>query len=151
MSEIVERQMLYWNELLDRTRHNGNEIVGARGPYESTSNELLVNVGGGTGVDLRAWTDRREGFVAVALYLRYEGKHEAYRSLEMQRSAIDSALGDQVSEWRRPGAGRPAGYVAIMRRYADPMDESDWEDQFGWLQAKLERFEVVFRPIVVNL
>ena len=151
MSEIVERQMRYWNEFLDQARHNGDEIVGARGPYKSTSNELLVNVGGGTGVDLRAWTDRREGFVAVALYLSYEGKHDAYRSLETKRVAIDSALGERGTEWREPGVGRPAGYVTIMRRYADPMDESDWGDQFEWLQAKLERFNAVFGPIVVNL
>ena len=151
MSEIVERQMRYWNEFLAGARRSGNEIVGARGPYKSTSNELLVNVGGRSGVDLRAWTDRREGFVAVALYLRYEGKHNAYRSLEMQRLAIDAALGDQVSEWRQPGAGRPAGYVALMRRYADPVDESDWETQFVWLQEKLERFVAVFRPIVKRL
>ena len=38
-----------------------------------------------------------------------------------------------------------------MRRHADPMDESDWETQFVWLQEKLERFDAVFRPIVKRL
>ena len=87
----------------------------------------------------------------MALYLRYEGKHNAYRLLEMQRLAIDAALGDQVSEWQQPRAGRPAGYVAIMRRFANPKDESDWKAQFVWLQEKLERFGAVFRPIVKRL
>lgn len=151
LSEIVDKQVRYWNDFLAFARRQGNEIVGARGPYESTANELLVNVGGGAGVDLRAWMDRRKGFVALALYLYDEGKHDAYRSLESKRSVIDASLGGRDTEWRQPGVGRPAGYVAIMRRYADPMDESDWEDQFEWLQAKLERFSAVFQPIVVNL
>ena len=151
MSDIVAKQMRYWNEFLARARRNGNEIVGSRGPYIPTSNELLVNVGGSTGVDLRAWMDRRDGFIAVALYLYDAGKHDAYRSLEMKRSTIDAALGDQVSEWRPPGTGRPAGYVAPMMKYADPMDESDWETQFKWLNETLERFDRVFRPIVKRL
>ena len=79
------------------------------------------------------------------------GKHDAYRSLEMKRSTIDAALGDQVSEWRPPGTGRPAGYVAPMMKYADPMGESDWETQFKWLNETLERFDRVFRPIVKRL
>lgn len=151
LSEIVDQQIRYWNDFLAFARRQGNEIVGARGPYESTANELLVNVGGGAGVDLRAWMDRRRGFIAVALYLYDEGKHDAYRSLETNRVAIDSALGGRGTEWRPPGVGRPAGYVATMTRHADPMDESDWDDQFAWLQAELERFNAVFRPIVVNL
>ena len=61
------------------------------------------------------------------------------------------ALDDQSSEWRRPGKGRPAGYVALTQRFADPMDESDWPTQFNWLRVKLERFDAVFRPIVGEL
>ena len=151
MSEIVERQMLYWNEFLARTQRSSNKIAGARGPYKSTSNELLVNIGGGSGIDLRAWMNRREGFIAVALYLYDAGKHNAYRQLEMKRSTIDDALGDQASEWLPPGLGRPAGYVATTKKYADPMDEADWETQFVWLQEKLARFDTVFRPIVKQL
>ena len=151
MSDIVAKQMRYWNEFLARARRNGNEIVSSRGPYISTSNELLANVGGCAGVVFRAWMNRREGFIAVALYLYDAGKHDAYRSLEMKRSAIDAALGDQVSEWRQPGAGRPAGYVALVKKYADPTDESDWETQFEWLNETLERFDRVFRPIVKRI
>ena len=151
MSDLVAKQLRYWNEFRVHVRRNGKGVVGARGPYKSTSNELLENVGGGAGVVLRAWMNRRGGFIAVALYLYDAGKHDAYRSLEIKRSAIDAALGDEVSEWRQPLAGRPAGYVALMRRYADPMDESDWETQFVWLQEKLERFDAVFRPIVKRL
>ena len=151
MSDLVAKQLRYWNEFRVHVRRNGKGVVGARGPYKSTSNELLENVGGGAGVVLRAWMNRREGFIAVALYLYDAGKHDAYRSLEMKRSAIDAALGDQVSEWRQPGAGRPAGYVALMKKYADPTDESDWETHFVWLQEKLERFDEVFRPIVKRL
>ncbi len=151
MSDIVNQQLRYWNEFLAQARRGGKDVVGAGGPYESTANELLVNVGGGAGVVLRAWMNRREGFIAVALYLYDAGKHDAYRSLESNRSTIDAALGDQVSEWRQPGAGRPAGYVALTKKYADAMDETDWEIQFEWLQEKLERFDVVFRPIVKRL
>ena len=87
------------------------DVVGALGPYETTGNELRVNIGGGVGVELRAWMDKRDGFIAVSLYLYDAGKYDAYRSLEMKRSAIDAALGDQVLEWRQPGAGRPAGML----------------------------------------
>ena len=87
----------------------------------------------------------------MALYLYDAGKHDPYRSLEIKRSAIDAALSDRFSEWRQPGAGRPAGYIALMRRYADMMDDPDWETQFVWLQEKLERFDTVFRPIVKRL
>lgn len=151
MSEIVERQMRYWYEFLDHARRNGNHFAVANGPYESTSNELIVNVGGGTGIVIRAWMSRREEYIAVALYLYDAGKYDAYEKLEKNRPAIDKALGDQASEWRRPGAGRPAGYVAIVKRCADPTDETDWETQFAWLQEKLERFDAVFRPIVKQL
>ena len=151
MSDLVDKQMRYWNEFLAYAQRKGNGIAGARGPYESTSNELLINIGGRAGVDLRTWMNRREGFVAVALYLYDVGKHDAYRSLEMKRSTIDAALGDQFSQWRPPGYGRPAGYVALTQRFADPMDESDWPTQFKWLQEKLERFDVVFSPIIDEL
>ena len=126
--------------------------------YRPLTSCLSINVGGSPVLSrfalvsiFRAWMDRRDGFIAVALYLYDAGKHDAYRSLEMKRSTIDAALGDQVSEWRPPGAGRPAGYVAPMKKYADPMDESDWETHFVWLQEKLERFDEVFRPIVKRL
>ena len=148
MSDLVDQQMRYWDEFLTCMRRNGNEIAGARGPYESTSNELLVNVGGGTGVVLRAWTDRREGFIAVALYLTDEGKYHTYGLLEEHRQDIDAVLGGEVMEWRPPGVGRPAGYVAISKRNADPTDESDWVNQFAWLQEKLERYSPTFSLIV---
>ena len=151
MSELVDKQMHYWKEFLAHAQRNGNGITGAWGPHESTANELLVNVGGGSGIELRAWMDRREGFIAVALYLTGEGKHDAYRSLTMQRSTIDSALGDQSSEWRKPGEGRRAGYVAMTQLFADPMEESDWPTQFKWLREKLERFDEMFSPIVGDL
>ena len=151
MSDLVAKQLRYWNEFRAHVRCNGDQFDCLPRPNETTANELLVNIGGGVGVELRAWMDRRDGFIAVSLYLTGARKHDAYRSLEMKRSAIDAALGDEVSEWRQPGAGRPAGYVALMRRNADPMDESDWETQFVWLQEKLERFDAVFRPIVKRL
>ena len=93
MSDLVAKQMRYWNEFLAHAQRNGNGIAGAMGPYESTANELLVNIGGGGGVSLRAWMNRREGFVAVALYLYDEGKHVAYSSLETKRSVIDARVG----------------------------------------------------------
>lgn len=143
--------MRYWNEFLAYSQRTGKVIAGSRGPYASTSNELLINIGGGAGIDIRAWVNRREGFVAVALYLYDAGKHDAYRSLEMKRSAVDAALGDQFLQWTPPGVGRPAGYVALTQRFADPSDETDWPNQFAWLLDRISRWDAVFSPIVREL
>jgi len=32
----------------------------------------------------------------------------------------------------------------------DPYDESDWPEQFSWLQHTLENFDGAFRPLFAN-
>ena len=150
MSELVAQQLRYWNEFLAHVRRSGKDVIGARGPYKSTANELLVNVGGGDGVELRAWMDRRDGFIAVSLYLTGARKHGVYQTLLETRREIDEALSYGVSDWIHPGDPE-AGYVAPMKKYADPTDEVDWPIQFEWLQDTLERFDAVFKPIVKRL
>ena len=92
MSELVVQQLRYWNEFLAHVRRSGKDVIGARGPYKSTANELLVNVGGGDGVELRAWMDRRDGFIAVSLYLTGARKHGVYQTLLETRREIDDKL-----------------------------------------------------------
>ncbi len=145
---IRETQLRYWGELRDHVERSGKTNLPKA--YEKTSNELLISIGGGDGIELRVWIDRREEFIAVGLYLTGSEKFERYETLLSMKNKVDASFVDQNLEWRAPD-GRKAAYIAVIKHYVNPMDESDWPNQFGWLQRSLQRCEDVFRPIVKQL
>jgi len=150
MSDLVDRQMRYWSEFGTHVRRNSNRMAGLPSPHPSTANELLVSIGGGDGVELRMWMNTREQLIAVCFYLTGSEKDARYDALLSMQTEIDAAFRGDNLEWRQPSS-RAAGYIALIKQNVDPLDESDRETQFVWLQQKLERFDAVFRPIVKRI
>ena len=92
----------------------------------------------------------REQLIAVCFYLTGSEKDARYDALLSMQTEIDAAFRGDNLEWRQPSS-RAAGYIALIKQNVDPLDESDRETQFVWLQQKLERFDAVFRPIVKRI
>ena len=150
MSDLVDLQMQYWSELGAHVRRHSNRMAGLPSPHPSTANELQISIGGGDGVKLRMWMNTSEQLIAVCFYLIGSEKDARYDALLSMQTEIDAAFRGDNLEWRQPSS-RVAGYIAIIKQNVDPMDESDWETQFEWLQEKLDPFDAVFRPIVKRI
>lgn len=145
--------MRYWKTFASYVKRE-NIGLQFRGPYESTSKELLFNVGGGEGIELRAWIDEGKDRIEVMLYLTGPKKQARFNSLESMGSELNDSLKGEDPEWRPPvghAPRTPSASIALIRRNANLEDRSDWNSQHEWLSEKLVRFDEVFRPVVKRL
>ena len=146
----ISTRMRYWETFADFITR---ESIGLRfrGPYESTSKELLFNVGGGEGIELRAWMDEEKDRIEVMLYLTGSEKQARFNSLESMRDEINGSFKGEDLEWRQPISHTPRtpnGSIALIRRDTNLENRGDWDTQHKWLAEMLVRFDEVFRPIV---
>lgn len=103
---------------------------------------------GTTHAHIAALLITREDKIAVELYLRSEEAKELFESLAARKPEIESKVGAAL-EWRAMPE-RKASRIVLFRR-ADAYDETDWPNQFHWLQQTLESFDQVFRPLMASL
>lgn len=146
----ISTRMRYWETFANYIKR---ESIGLQfwGPYESTSKELLFDVDGGEGIELRAWMDEENDRIEVMLYLTGSKKRARFNSLGSMRDEINGSFDGEDLEWRQPISHKPRtpnGSIALIRRDANLGNRSDWDTQHKWLAEMLVRFDEVFRPIV---
>jgi len=84
----------------------------------------------------------RENRVGVELTLYTEDAKPLFAALLAQKESIETVVGIPL-KWREM-PDRKSSRVCIYKA-VDPFDETDWPQQFAWLQNMLERFDQAFR------
>ena len=69
--------------------------------------------------------------------------------LEAQQEEIHSEFGETLEWYELPENERSR--VCLDKGDTDPLEESDWLQQYEWFTVKLERFNHVFRPRIQAL
>ena len=105
---------------------------------------------------LAAWRDPNNRRIAVNLSLRLKESHRedenafdalaTFDALEVKKDVIENAFGESLT-WQREPFFSSLGPVVGMYENITP-DRDDWQRQFEWMFATLEKLNQVFRPFI---
>ena len=135
-----ELQLEYWKALRQHLETNGSFI---RPGTPRSQNWMNFDVGHWR-LRMTAFNNMREGGIGVQLVIREGDAEVSYQTLYQQRGEIGTEIGDAL-EWRELPEHKQ-GQVMLRRYNADPTNRSQWSEQHGWFQEKLEAFDRAFRP-----
>ncbi len=82
--------------------------------------------------------------IGVALYLNRDSDKAAFRALHAQKEAIEKEIGEGLDWQELPGQKRSR--INLYKDQENPADESNREQQYAWLLARMERFRAAFVP-----
>ncbi|MEN7973525.1 MAG: DUF4268 domain-containing protein [Verrucomicrobiota bacterium] len=137
------KKLLYWNRLLDLLR---DEKTGLE-PYEVTTQTSLnfPVIDGEDFVRLMAWQNRKHRQLVVAIQFRRSKGRRCEKYLEAIKDRIEAEIGYAL-EWR------PSEYheLRVSDHEINFSDENDWHIQHDWLTDKLEDFQRVIFPCIVE-
>jgi hypothetical protein len=85
----------------------------------------------------------RDNKIGVELTINSEDAKSLFSELLTQKESIETTIGNPL-DWREMPE-KKASRVCLFKP-ADPYDESNWPEQFAWLQNALEKFDEAFRP-----
>lgn len=110
---------------------------------QKPSKDHWYNFGIGTSrAHIAALLITREDQVGVSLYIRTESAKEIFNDLLQHKSEIEQKIGAQL-DWREMPDNKVSRVVLF--KTCDPTNEAEWQQQFEWLQATLEKFDAAFR------
>ena len=84
-------------------------------------------------------TDNRE--IAIRLYMSKQN----FDILKKQRKEIEQEFCESF-EWEKEPQ-RKESRISLRKDIIDPTDESDWQNQYGWVISKLEKFHKKFNEV----
>lgn len=148
MRPMQQLQLEYWDAFRSYLQAQGGPIQTGK-PQPRHYIELPI---GKAGVNLSAvateWDEnghKTEGLNRVELMLKAPNAKSYYEQLQTDRAAITAELGEELA-WNNPDKAQMCRLFVC--RAANISDRSDWQNQFSWLQERLERFQKVFRARV---
>jgi hypothetical protein len=86
--------------------------------------------------------------IRAELYMYGPNAKQEFAALQKQKDAIEGALGFPLT-WHNPED--KAACRLYSRQNADFLDETQWPQQFDWLQQRVETMYRVFAPMVRRL
>ena len=145
LSETEQQLKRYWTGLRDYIADNGNPVnFGTPGKREFHTFSI-----GKAGFSLMAWLLRSTRRIGIRLVMRGNNAEAYFHLLEEQQKEIHDEFGETL-EWNEL-PDYTGCRISLYQADIDPLDESDWPQQYKWVTAKLERFDHVFRPRIRSL
>jgi hypothetical protein len=143
-SELGNLQVSYWTAF--------RELLSARnGLLQPTKpqpmNYMAISPFNRSGFSLVASTNKERRRISVDIYLSGKMAAAFYRAMLSYKGEIEQSLGALV--WH-DGAVQDRRIIQYLEN-ADPTDQADWTRQQTWLADGLDRFYMVFGPIVGKL
>lgn len=146
--ELSETQLQlerYWSGLHDYMVQNNSDVKCPKpGPWRFLRHNI-----GRTGFNPESYIGTTKKEIGIRLYINSENTLEHFRMLEEQQDAIENEF-QETLEWDElPGS--KSCRISIHKSNTDPLDETDWINQYKWFTSKLESFNQVFRPRIKAL
>ena len=139
LSETEQRQIRYWTGLQEYMNETGSRV---NCPAPTTRNYFQFSIGRTT-FALQAWVASTNREIGIRLYMAGNFAKAHYSLLKEQQAEIHNEFGETL-EWREL-VENERSRISVSKADTDPLDESDWPQQFEWFTAKLERFNQIFR------
>jgi len=135
-------QLTYWSKFNDFILKNGSSL---RTPEPKAQRYVVFETIRGCRIaasihvkDCQIWVDLTIG----------RDRKNYYDRLEKDMENIEQAIGSEL-EWVPRSEGVESWI--LLRRRADPSDESDWPQQHAWLYHNLERFLRTFKARLTRI
>ena len=138
--EIKEWRGKIWKQLCDYAAQKDTPVR-----FNKPGSENYLNVSRSlidlTGFKMNVWlgTDNRE--IAIRLYMSKQN----FDILKKQRKEIEQEFCESF-EWEK-ASQRKESRISLRKDIIDPTDESDWQNQYGWIISKLEKFHKKFNEV----
>jgi hypothetical protein len=150
ITEYKQMQLQFWAEF--KTYMEKNSKIKCPRPYPQ---HWMNHSIGRTGFYLasiislsNSETKTRDPEMRVELSLSGNNAKLNFEVLQQKREEIEKAL-DYTVTWHNPEEKNQCRL--FVRKNADFLDQTLWQEQHDWLQSNLEKFNNVFRPIIRNL
>ena len=147
-----ERQNVrYWNDFCDELNSRGSHLQfrTSRREYYIKS-EIEENCGVKYRMMVRKVIRTIPGEISVEFCITGgPNARTFFDALMVQQAGIEEEF-CELLEWRERGP-RGDRRLRLIKADVDPADETDWSSQHEWLADKLERFNEVFRPRIMEL
>ena len=145
LSETYQKQFRYWTGLRECMAEKGSFV---KCPSPRPSRYLQGSIGR-TNFGLMIWLASSRNEIGIWLYVAGESADAYFHLLQEQQDEIHKAFGETLQWNELPGNKRSR--IGLTKVDTDPLDESDWPQQFEWFTTKLERFNDVFRERIRGL
>jgi len=135
-------QLTYWSSLNDFIR---KKDISLRTPEAKAQRYVVFETIRGCRIaasihvkDCQIWVDLTLG----------KNRKSYYDRLEKDMENIEQAIGSEL-EWVPRSEGVESWI--LLRKRADPSDETDWSRQHAWLCQNLEGFSRTFKPRLIRM
>jgi hypothetical protein len=145
LTSTKQKQLAFWTEL-QRKLQESKSPVRPRKPFPQHWMDFSV---GRAGFWTSATLHSAEKRAGVELNVRTTSLDADFAAFKAQQAGIEQKIGQPLVWLDRPG--RKSRGLAVFRTGIDPLDEEKWPELLAWMQASLERFDAVFRPMVQEL
>lgn len=139
LPEGEQRQLRYWTGLREYIVEKDSSV---RCPSPRPSRYLDLSIGR-TDFWLMVWQTPTRNEIGIWLCIGGEHREAYFRLLADEKTDIHTEMGEAL-QWVEL-SGKQRNRICLHKADTDPLDESDWSNQYEWLTAKLELFDKVFR------
>jgi len=139
-SELKQLQKKFWTELRDYMIRKDNSV---KLHTPKPSNHINASIGK-SNFGISAYMDKQNKRIRVALYIGGSDAEAHFYLLKEEQKEVENEFGESLEWEERPT--RKEKYIFLSKSDTDPTDETDWQNQYKWLAAKIEKFDEVFRP-----
>jgi hypothetical protein len=143
LSDRQQQHLAYWNRFYETLRTSGTTLK-LRSPRASSESVFAVGITN-CGVVCKVKTHKQQ-LKAIFFINDREDAEFLYRSLEQDKAAIESEMGEPLI-WDA-GENKKGFAVYYLLENVNPADESDWPQQHAWIKEKLEQLQAVITPRV---
>ena len=138
-SESDYYTLKYWTEFKNYLENKSSDLK-TRKPYPQ--NWITYGIGK-SGFNLDAILNSRDNWIAITIWIKGEKRHEYFNLLqEKYESAAASEFSEDIIWELRPD--KLNDMIRLKRTGVDPSNESDWENQFQWIEENLLKFQAFF-------
>ena len=145
LSETEQVMRKFWAGLREYMNDNGSNV---NCPAPTTRSYLRFSIGR-TNFFMSAWLISRTKEIRIWLYMRGNDAKAHFHLLEEQQEEIHNEFGEMLEWYEMPE--NESSRICLNKADTDPLEESDWLQQYEWFTAKLEQFNHVFRPRIQAL
>ena len=149
LSSVKKLQLEYWTAFREYLQQSESRLQTGKPAPQHWANISIGRSGARLSAIAGTWDEDHKTYVSglnrVDLALDGDDSKELFEHLHADREKIEAQLGEPLT-WRNPEGARMCRIYT--RQLVDLKNRDDWQNQFGWLEKHLRRFDETFRDRV---